>query len=255
MSVPKLYRRFYSRKVFSFSDILDEFGRENKQSTLHAMVHACVNSGYIGYIKKGLYYLIPEENRDKDYVVDRFLVASKLTKSGVIAYHSALEMHGVANSLFNTVYVLAPKRFKRFEFQGTSYASITSINEFGTTEMRREGVSVRVTDRERTFLDCLDRLKYSGGLEEFLKSVQAFPSVDTMKIIKYLHFYDKKALYSKTGYVLELLHKRWHSTEKCRQEIASRKAKKIYYLERSSKRGRLNSKWNLIVPRNIEALL
>ena len=255
MAVPKLYKHFYPKKVFSFSDILNEFGDKNTQSTLRAMVRDCINSKYMGYIKEGLYYIIPEETRAEDCIVDRFLVANKLTEDGIIAYHSALEMHGAANSLFNMVYVLTNSRFKRFKFQGIQYVSILLKNKFGTTSMKREGISVKVTDRERTFLDCLDRLKYSGGLEEFLKSVQTFPSINVQKIVKYLEFYNKKVLYSKTGYVLGLFRRRWPFAEEYRCKITSGKAKKIYYLEKRDEKKHFDKEWNLIVPEDVEKYL
>lgn len=255
MSTPKIYRDFYKKRVFTFQEIIDQYSRVNTIDSLRTMVRDCKKSGYIGAIRSSLYYIIPHGNTREDYIVDRYLIAGKLVESGIIAYHSALELHGVAESAFNRVYILASHSIAPFEFQGVKYITVKGMSTFGKTSIYRQGVAINVTDRERTLLDCLDRLKYSGGLEEFLKSIQAFPSVALGKIERYLKKMDKKSMYCKAGYVLSLFEANWTFPHKLRKKIGSNITKKIYYMSDIKKTGRLIKKWNLIAPKNINEII
>ena len=66
-------------------------------------------------------------------------------------------------------------------------------------------VLVKVTDKERTFLDCLRRLDLCGGLEEYLKSVEGFTLMSAPKLMDYLERFGGQSLYQRTGFILDQL--------------------------------------------------
>jgi hypothetical protein len=84
-----------------------------------------------------------------------------------------------AESAYNTVYISVPRQAKSFRFQDTTYSFVTEYDPFGLTKIQVDGLPLVICDREKTILDGIDRLKYVGGLEEYLKSVSSFPSVES----------------------------------------------------------------------------
>lgn len=62
---------------------------------------------------------------------------------------------------------------------------------------------MRVTDLERSVLDCIDAVEKVCGLEELDNCLDAIPSLDEDRLRRYLPLYDKAFLYQKTGYLLE----------------------------------------------------
>lgn len=255
MAVPKIYKDFYEQKVFTFEDIKKRYKGDNTLGSLRILLHNGKTSGYIGSVKRGLYYVIPQEFAKENYTVDRYIVASKLTPAAILAYHSALEILGVAQSVFNQVFILSREKVPAFDFQGITFTGVRGNPTFGCTTIARGGVSICVTDRERTLIDGIDRLKYVGGLEEYLKSVETFPSVDFQRLEEYLERYSKMILYSKVGFILSLFVKRWFLPDDVRKRLRSKIKKKVYYLEHTKRKGQLSKEWNLIIPNNLGELI
>lgn len=255
MALPKLYREFYHQKVFTSDEVRAVYGKKLTEHSLRSMIRDNLETGYIGMVRRGLYTIIPQVPFAGTPQVDKFLIADKLAQDGVIGYHAALELHGAAYSAFNTVHVLTGKLFKPFEFQGIRYQAVSNSHSIGIQTLKRDLVEVRCTDRERTVIDGIDRLKYVGGLEEYLKSVELLPYVDFAKIDRYLSAYEKKALYAKVGFVLSLFEKRWTFPEKVRKRLQRKLSRMAAYLAERRHGGILNKDWNLMVPENLERLL
>ena len=64
---------------------------------------------------------------------------------------------------------------------------------------------IRVTNIERTVLDCIDRIDLCGGVEELIHSLTSVQYVDSHLLADYLKAYGKVALYKKAGYIFTLL--------------------------------------------------
>ena len=255
MALPKFYNEFYTNKLFTFTEFKEKFGKEYSKNYLWKRLSDLLASGYLTRIKKGLYHIIPQGTNKEKYVVDKFLVASKLSKNSLIGYHSALELHGAAYSPSKVVYVISEKGFRPFKFQGTEYRSVRGKTNFGRASLLREGIKISVTDRERTLIDGVSRLKYSGGLEEYFKSIEMFPFVDCEKILRYLKICGKKTLYAKVSFVLSYFSKKWNFPEKVKLKLRVGLGKKIYYLTSKREKSKYNKEWNLMVPVRLESLM
>lgn len=255
MALPKLYKEFYHQKVFTFDEVRAAYGQQLTERSLRSIIRDNLKKGYIGMVRRGLYYIIPQVPPAGTPQVDKFLIASKLTEDGVIAYHAALELHGAAYSAFNTVHVLTRKLFKPLVFQSIRYQAVSNTYNVGIQTLKRDLVEVRCTDKERTIIDGADRLKYVGGLEEYLKSLELFPYVDFNKIEQYLSAYGKKALYAKVGFILSLFEKQWTFPEKVRKRLQRKLSRMAFYLGERKNGAMLNKDWNLMVPEKLERLL
>ena len=257
MALPKLYQAFYKEKIFNFSEVLEKF-REKKYSEgyLRKRLNDLLRAGYLGSVgSRGLYYIIPQESSREEFVPDKFIIGAKLSPRGIIGYHSALELHGASYSSYNSIYIITQKCFRSFIFQGIKYQTVKRDVSFGIETILREGIKIRVTDRERTIIEGINGLKYMGGLEEFFKSVEFFPSIDFDQVIVYLKRFNKKILYTKIGFLLSCFEKRWSFPENYREEIKAHLGIRINYLSDKREEAKLDKEWKLMVPVRLKSLI
>ena len=73
-------------------------------------------------VRRGFYATVPFEADPASSPVDPYLVAAKLTTDAVLTYHTALEFHGRAYSVYSKFYFVsktksAPLHFQSHEFR------------------------------------------------------------------------------------------------------------------------------------------
>lgn len=109
---------------------------------------------------------------------------------------------------------------------------------------------VRVTDKERTVIDCIDKTEFAGGDEELLLCLELIGKLDGERILEYLKHYDSQKLYAKVGFMLELLNDGFGVDEKVIEECRKSINKRTYYFDNETKKNKNKyvSKWNLVVP-------
>ena len=246
----KLYKALYASRVFTTKDVK----KLVKPQKAFTYIHRLSKKGYFKKIKKGLYAIVPYEvapDTKNKYQPEPKLIAIKLITPYFLSHHSALELHGIANSVFSQLFISSTKQFKKFSYQSYAYTPIYTKHTFGITKKGYYGVNINVTDLERTFLDCIRQLKYVGGVEEFVKSVTSITHLNYKRLILYLQKFDEKSLYAKTGYFLGLLKDELHVPKKVIEELKGKVGKKTYYIGK----GKYVKEWNLIVPKNIDELM
>ena len=113
----------------------------------------------------------------------------------MIAYHSALELHGYAYSQGYDVQVIAPGEPRVFEADGPTcrfvkpprgFAGPSAPETDGVTSVDRLGMEVRVTTLARTVADLFDRHDLAGGAEELFNSIDLVTRVDSGALEKVL---------------------------------------------------------------------
>src|SRR3990167_8549022 len=165
----KITNQFLGKGPFTFKDLYQAFKGENERKTLHNYLYAGLKKGYVKPIKRGLYYVVLQTDEKAGLTPDPFLVAAKLAPDSVLAFHSALELHGAAYSHSHRVYFYSKTQTRRFEFMDVEYVPVQKKITWGVTTQERGGCIIPLTDRVRTVLDCLDVTDYAGGLEELIK--------------------------------------------------------------------------------------
>jgi predicted transcriptional regulator of viral defense system len=227
-------------------------------ATARMVVWRLSRQGKLVRVKNGLYAAIPPEMIDTSFEVDRYLLMDHAMDSkGALAFHSALELHGVAYSSFSTVYYLSKNPSKPFAFQDIFYKTVKSSDLFGITEIWRNGLSLQVTDKERTFLDGLRRPELCGGLEEHIKSIEGFTLMSSVKLMDYLGRFGEIGLYNKAGFILDLLKDRVNVDEDLLQVLRSRVTTAPCYLVPGGRKngGKLVKEYNVIVPENLREMV
>lgn len=244
----KTYEKLLKLGVFTINDVDTIYGNRNSAASA---VRSLLKKDLVTNIKKNLYICNDLENRAP--VADRFKIGSSITTDSYISHHSALEFHGIGHQLFFEVYVSSRSVFKPFEFDGMTYRYAPSKTEEGV-ETYTTNRGVRVTNLERTVIDCIKDLDKAGGLEELLQCLRLITFLDSEKLIKYLKIYDIQFLYQKAGCILEhfkgTLQLGDSFFEFCQKNIFKSKR---YLTYKDDNNLVYNSKWRLFVPENLFA--
>lgn len=248
----RLAADFLGQRVFTLDEVKDGYGLSDNAAW--QAVRYAKRRGQIGTARRGLYYVVPPGSDSKTYRPDPYLLAAKAAPEGVLAYHAALDLHGVAHSALHEVAVAVPSWRRGFSAGGLYLRFVEASTSFGVDLMTREGVRIPVTDRERTLVDGCDRPSYMGGLEEFLRSVSSFPSISHARVIDYVHRYQRKSLASKVGSTLTRFRDRWGLPDDVERELQALRPRGNVVFEQASRR-QLDAKWGVLYPSGLDRRL
>ncbi len=267
MKKDELYARLLKEKVVTVDDILEAaegiVSNPTRNYVLKKYVRKFLKEGKLVRIRRGLYACLDPTQDPESFTPDKFLVGTRIREDGFLGYHTALEFHGSANSaVYNTVYVCVkpPKRFEEFSFSSLQFKPVSPQDtETGIVEEKYQGKPIAVTNKERTFIDCLDRINYAGGWEECLKSLESLRSLNFDRLIDYLHSRENDFLMRKAGFVLDLLKDSSmfyeHLTKEHLENLLESTGGTPRYLEGARKTGEkpvLVEKWNLYMHQKFE---
>lgn len=218
------------------------------------------NRGRIIPLRRGLYAVVPIGSDPESAPVDPYLVAAKMTPDAVLAYHTALEFHGKAYSVYSRLhYVTArksvPFTFRNFEIKGVSTPHSLRVKggeSYGVKSHNRSGVEVRVTTLERTFVDVLDRPELTGSWEEIWRSLESVEFFDLDQVLEYALLLENATTAAKVGFFLEQHKDSLMVDEIHLNTLRKQRPGQPHYLVRGKRKGGHWVKdWNLMVPPEI----
>lgn len=236
---------FLSKALIKVDEIKKDFASE---SSLFGALKRLKDNGKIVKLKGGLYATV--NPIEKDIYVNRFEIATALHEGAYCAYHTALEYYGLATQVYYDVHVVTEKRYSPMVIEGLEYQFFQNEYNGGIIETK-QNTQIRITELERTIIDCLDRLLLSGGLEEVFMALTMINYCDEDKLLKHLSGYGKKIIYKKAGYLFSVLKPSYltgHFYEECKKNMSKcdddiRENKKNAYI--------YNSEWKLYVPKHL----
>lgn len=262
-SGPVRLNEFMARHAVFTVDQLDRFlsdrGSDNT-STRKSLLTYHRKRGRVVRIRRGLYATVPPGTDPAFVSVDPYLIAAKMTRDAVLAYHTALEFHGRAYSVhWRLVYVSASKSLP-LTFQSHSFRSapvpppLQAKGEefFGVTHQERSGVGIRVTNHERTLVDVLDRPDLTGSWEEIWRSLESVEFFDLDQVIEYTRMLENATTAAKVGFFLEQNRDPLMVEEGHLETLRELRPRQPHYLTRVRSKGcRMVKGWNLMVPAEI----
>jgi predicted transcriptional regulator of viral defense system len=197
--------------VFTRAEFAAAFGHPASAANVTSLLRHHLRAGNIKRVGREVFAAVPAHLVASRMVIDRFAAASKLRSDGVLGFHSALELHGIAYSEFNEVQLISAGRTELVElpfgacrFVTPPKALVTAGKaDYLTATMDRQGMAVRVTAVERTIVDVLHRPELAGGIEEVLKSLDLVRYLDPAKVADYVELLDNRSIASVSGWWLE----------------------------------------------------
>lgn len=238
------YEKIKHKKVFNFEDICEITGNPN---TAKSLIKAELEKNHIKKIAYNLYILC---NLDKQQPIGTpYEIGSKIVKDAFISYRSALEYYAKVEPIYRTIYVSAKRKFETFNFKGYHYKYFSNNGEFGIVDKKY----IRITDKERTVLDCINKPELAGGDDKLVKNLELIGKLNGNKILDYLYKYNSKKMYTKTGFILEWLNYVFNVEQDVIDYCKSRRANTKYYFNEKTRDNILIENWTLRVPRKILA--
>lgn len=236
---------FLSQATITIEDVKKEIVSE---SYLFNVLKWLTKKNRIKKLKGGLYATI--NPLTKDLFINKYEIATALYSDTAVAYHSALEFHGIANQVYFDVHVISSKRYSPVDIEGLEYMFFKTDYIDGILEYEQNS-TIRVTELERTVVDCIDRIDIAGGLEEVFYALSAITYCDEIKLLSHLKKYDKKFLYKKVGYLFSILKPKYLSEnfyQICKQNISNRNDD---IRENKAASSEYIKDWKLIAPKKI----
>lgn len=219
-----------------------------------------LRSGNIRRISRGVFASAPRNAGSGNRVLDRFIAAAKLRSGSVIAYHSALLLHGCAPTEGSEIQVIAPGEpgvFETADFvcRFVSPPCRLPLTE-GVTTVERHELEVRVTSLERTIVDLLDRYRLAGGAEELFRCLDLVAElredIDNDALISLAERAGNAAAAGVLGYWLECERDRLNVSASLLQHLRSLSPRQSRYaLGAKPGRCRAAPGWNVILPDEI----
>jgi predicted transcriptional regulator of viral defense system len=181
-------RAFFSaHPVFRREEYAAAVGRRSADKVVSAMLTQHLKAGNLRRVARAVFAAVPPHGDPKTWAVDRFLAASRLKPDAVIAYHSALELHGCAYTDAPDVQAISrsePTAFETADFTCRFFkrpAGFVAKRDVAVVD--RAGLKVRVTTLERTIADLFDRYDLAGGAEELFNSLALVERVKTESLV------------------------------------------------------------------------
>lgn len=251
---------FTSHPVFryeEFAAFMTSLGTSRPESWRQQLSYH-QKAGNLIHIRKFLYAVKPMFS--KDQWVDSYLLASKVTLDAILAYHTALELHGIAYTTFNELTLLSERQILPFIFAAQRFRSVSppkellkkGKTEFGIEETNRNGISIKLTCIERTIVDILDRPDLGGGWEEIWRSLDNITKLNVDMIIEYALLLKNSTTIAKVGFFLEQHPSHFAVDKKHTKKLLLHLSKQPHYMSRHDRRGgKYIEKWRLMVPFSI----
>lgn len=252
---------FRKNPVFTSRDFEKYLSSHNvSKRTQESLLSYYRKIGRIVRVKRGLYATIPIGYENEAFIVDPFLLASKMTPDAVLSHHTALEFFGHAYSVRNIFTYFASRPVETLVFQGHTFKgtrfskSLLSKGKelFEIRVEEREGMDLRVTSLERTLVDTLDRPELSGSWEEIWRSLESVEFFDLDKVIEYIQLLKNSTTAAKVGFFLEQHREELMVEDHYLKELKDLCPRNPHYLSRTRREsGRIITDWNLVVPQEV----
>jgi len=171
------------------------------------LAHRLARKGWLQRLGGGRYLVNPSRHGpDSIADTDPFRVGSRLVKPYYFGYATAAELWGLLPQAGPVYYLVSTRRTSVAVPHAAQFrlVRVSPARFFGVTTVRRRGQSIRVSDRERTVLDCLDRPELSGGLGGAVAVLSsAKPHLAWGRLLRYVKRTGNRSLANRLGYLAE----------------------------------------------------
>ncbi|OGT39955.1 MAG: hypothetical protein A3E81_02225 [Gammaproteobacteria bacterium RIFCSPHIGHO2_12_FULL_36_30] len=253
----KAQQFFFQHPIFSFKQFVRAM--QHSENTCSVMLNHHLKTGNIVRIKQSLYAAIPSGANPQKFSIDPYSIISNLCNDALIAYHTALQFHGLAYSfhfqhIFQTTKEIRSFQFRQDRFKVTQFSKFLPKSKYFifSEKIDHHGFLIRVTNIERTIVDTLDRINLSGGLEEVWRSLQNIQSANVKNIIDYAILLKNSTTIAKVGLYLRLHQKQWAISEKYFEKLKKYLPQSVHYLDRNHRiNGKFIKEWHIVVPNEL----
>jgi predicted transcriptional regulator of viral defense system len=246
-----LEHRLFTRE--EFAAVLR--GRGRAEATIDSHLARWTRQGRIVRVKRGVFVRADGAGGKHGAAPDYVALASRMAPDAAVAYHTALEAHGFAQSIFERLTFVTWTKTKPTSFAGRRFVPVrprarlesAGRGEGWIEQGERGGLGFRLTTLERTVADVLDRTDLSGGVEEVWRSLASIPAIDPGPLEEYVVSIGSGTLAAKIGFFLESRREELVVPARLLDRLRGMLPGAPVHMERR-RGGRLVARWALIVP-------
>jgi len=185
---------------------------------------------------------------------DNFVIANYLAEDSAIAYWSALNHYGLIEQIPNTIFVQTTKlkHSKKVLNIDYKFIKVHPKKYIGITSEGWGNLKFRITDIEKTIIDCFDLPKYSGGYAELIRAFYN-AKLNKRKLLEYALAVENLSVMKRISYLSELFEMEGFKT--FRKETENRLKNKYTFLSPfDEKKGKFISRWKLCLNIDVKTL-
>ena len=228
---------------------------DSKASTVRELLSDMTKRGLLMRLKEGVYCIIPYEQNAETFMPDWHLIAEHIVNEAdyYIGYYSALQIHNliIQPSLKEQIVVSKQIRPSAIKIKQIPFQFIYHNEKhfFGAKKVWIDSFNkVLCSDLEKTFIDCLFKPDYAGGIVEVARAI--YSSKDKIRfqtLLEYAKKFDSQAVIKRLGFILEILEINSEITE----DLQKLKTASYVVLDTElPKQGKRNSRWS--IQQNVE---
>lgn len=237
------------KRIFTFEDAAKVYGNSN--GGLRELLSTLVQRRWLQRVEKGKYLILPfEAGHEGEWTEHEFIIASYLIEPYYIGFRSALNFYGYTEQVSRTVFIVSTRRKLKSSLviSGVTYRFIYMSERkfFGSKQITVDGYRVNISEPEKTIVDCLDRLRYCGGVAEVAKALwYGRDEIDFVKMAEHARRNGNRATSQRLGYLIEILGLNAGKAFDILRESLSNRYASLDTL--SEPKGRYIERWKVIV--------
>ena len=186
---------------------------DTSESAVRELLRDMVRRGLLMRLKEGVYHIIPYEQDADSYMPDWHLTAEHLVGSvpHYIGYYSALQLFGLITqpSLKEQVVVAKQIRPSTLQVKDVTFQFIyhNDAHFFGAKKKWIDSFhKVQCSDLEKTFVDCLFKPEYAGGIVEIAKAIHAAQrDLKFANLLAHVKRFNAQVVIKRLGFLLQTL--------------------------------------------------
>lgn len=224
------------------------------RSYARKLAHDLARKGWLTRVGRGRYVVNPATmGPDAIPEMNPFRLGSHLVDPYYFGYSTAANLHGFLTQSPGTYNVVTPTDTRRSLNEPAAFnlVHIKRAKFFGGREATKYGARIRVSDREKTVLDCLDRPDLAGGIANAVQIIyHSKPGLDHDRLLSYVERMDNKSLAQRLGYLLESVRPEEPVPADfldALRELAGESYIHLAPASRHGRKGRPESSWRVIV--------
>ena len=238
-----------NQSCFEYTEVFELFA-STAENTVLKLLSNMTKRGLLMRLKKGLYYIIPYEQDAASFMPEWHLIAEHLVKNSehYIGYYSALQVHNLITqpSLKEQIVVSRQIRPSTIKIKKVPFQFIYHNEKhfFGTKKIWIDSFhKILCSDLEKTFIDCLFKPDYAGGIVEIAQAIYiSRDNIKYEKLLEYAEKFNSQAVIKRLGFLLEILELETRTINKLQ------KAKTASYVVLDTelpKSGKMISRWSI----------
>lgn len=242
--------REQGRDVVEAHDIIELLDSEQ---TGRKVIRNLVRKGWLTRLTSGRYMLLPPERGAESIGENNPLaVASAVVEESYVGWWSAAAFHGFTTQQPATVFVAVRRQIKprTVEDAEIRFVTIPERKFFGFKNYSVYGRSTRISDPEKTVIDCVDRPDLSGGPAELTRIVHAaLAEVDPEKLAATARQMNSVSMLQRLGYLTDLVGRPLPDELRTRLRAAIPKSARSTFGRRARKEGDIGyvAEWGVFV--------